>query len=125
MRAAAHRALALDEGTGSAWAALGITSLYFDWEFERARQELERAVRLVPHHLGIRHAYSDYFLVMGQVEESLQQVRRGCADNPDNPMARLMLCGHLLAARQYQETVDVARASSGGPGMTVFLAKAL
>ncbi len=125
VRENARLALELDEDTGSAWAALGTTNLYFDWEFTSAEQELERAVRLVPHHGGIRHAYSDYFLVMGRAEESLQQVRRASADNPDSVSVRLALGGHLLATRRYQETIDVARATAAGPLMTVFLAKAL
>ena len=43
-REAAQRALALSENVAKAWAALGVISLYFDWEFETAKQLLERAV---------------------------------------------------------------------------------
>ena len=119
----ARRALALDDNVGQAWGALGTISLYFDWDFTTAKQELERAVRLLPHQFGLRHAYSDYFLVMGQVDESLAQVRQGAADNPGNAMALLPLAGHLLAARQYQEVIEIG--SRSGPAGVVFLAKAL
>jgi tetratricopeptide (TPR) repeat protein len=128
-REAAHRALALDESTGKAWAALGVISLYFDWNFATAKQELERAVSLTPHDSGVRHAYSDYFLVMGQTAESLGQVRLGREQNPDSLMAQEYIPGHAVAAKRYQEAIDEARAILAGHpevrNSRHFLAKAL
>ena len=108
-REAAHRALALSENVAKAWAALGVISLYFDWEFDTARQHLERAVSLEPRDAAVRHAYSDYFVVMGRTQESLDQVRLGRELNPDSLLARQCLPGHLVAARRYQEAIDEAR----------------
>jgi DNA-binding winged helix-turn-helix (wHTH) protein/Flp pilus assembly protein TadD len=108
-REAAHCALALSENVVKAWAALGVISLYFDWEFETARHLLERAVSLGPRDASVRHAYSDYFVVMGRTQESLDQVRLARELNPDSLLARQCLPGHLVAARRYQEAIDEAR----------------
>jgi len=109
-REAAHRALALDESTGRAWSALGAISLYFDWNFPAAKQELERAVSLAPHDAAVRHAYSDYFVVMGQTAESLGQVLMGREHNPGSLLAEFFIPGHAVAAKRYQEAIDTARA---------------
>ena len=128
-REAARRALDLDERTGKAWAALGVISLYFDWNFETAREELERAVSLAPHDAAVRHAYSDYFVIMGQTAESLGQVRLGLEHNPDSLMAQVYVPGHAVAAKRYQEAIDAARAILARhpdiPNSRNFLAKAL
>ena len=108
-REAAQRALSLSENVATAWAALGFISLYFDWEFDTARQRLERAVSLGPRDAGVRHAYADYFVVMGETEESLRQVRLAHELNPGSRRARMYLPGHLVAARRYEEAIAEAR----------------
>ena len=109
-REAAHRALALDERTGTGWSALGAISLYFDWNFPAAKEELERAVSLAPHDAAVRHAYSDYFVVMGLTAESLAQVFIGREHNPGSLLAEFFIPGHAVAAKRYQEAIDTARA---------------
>jgi DNA-binding winged helix-turn-helix (wHTH) protein len=107
-RDAANRALALDETVAKAWGALGVVSLYFDWDFGAAKQLLERALTLAPHDPGVRHAYSDYFVVMGRVEESLEEVLLACEQNPGSWHARVFLPGHYVAARRYPEAIREA-----------------
>lgn len=109
-REAARRALALDETVAKGWGALGVVSLYFDWDFATARRQLERALTLAPHDPGVRHAYSDYFVVMGRAEESLEEVLLGREQNPDSWQARVFLPGHFVAARRYREAIREAEA---------------
>lgn len=108
-REAADRALALSENVAMAWAALGMISLYFDWDFVTARRQLERAVSLAPRDPAVRHAYADYFVVMGRAQESLDQVHLARDQNPNSLRALLVLPGHAVAARRYQEAIDEAR----------------
>lgn len=109
-REAARRALALDETVAKAWGALGVVSLYFDWDFGTAREHLERALTLAPRDAGVRHAYSDYFVVMGRAEESLEEVLLGLEQNPGSWQARVFLPGHFVAARRYAEAIREAEA---------------
>lgn len=64
---------------------------------------------LRPHDPSVRHAYSDYFVVMGQTAESLAQVRLGREQNPDSLVAQVVIPGHAVAARRYQEAIDEVR----------------
>lgn len=109
-REAAHRALALDRTVAKGWAALGVVSLYFDWDFVTAKEQLERALTLAPRDAGVRHAYSDYFVVMGRPRESLEEVLLAREMNPDSWQPRLFLPGHFVAARRYPEAIREARA---------------
>jgi TolB-like protein/tetratricopeptide (TPR) repeat protein len=108
-RDAARRALALDPREGSAYGALGVIELYFDWDFDRARLDVERAVALSPHDLTARHAYADYLMVTGRLEESLEQVRVARDANPASPTAQMIVLFHTAATRRADATRREAR----------------
>lgn len=109
-REAARRALALDPNVAKARGALGVVSLYFDWDFATAKEQLERALALAPRDAGVRHAYSDYFVVMGRARESLEEVLLARELNPGSWQPRLFLPGHFVAARRYREAICEAQA---------------
>ena len=109
VRAASQRALELDPRDGRAYGNLGYVALYFDWNLAAAREHLERAVSLEPHDFGIRHAYCDYFMVIGEIDRSLEQVRLGREMAPTAPLAELMLLSHLATTDRYAETLAEAR----------------
>ena len=105
----AHKALAIDPREGSAYGALGGVELYFDWDFERARGDVERAVALSPHEMLTRHSYADYLMVTGRFAESLDQVRRGRDANPSSPMAQFIVLFHTVATRRPDAVRQEAR----------------
>jgi tetratricopeptide (TPR) repeat protein len=84
-------------------------ALYFDWDFAAAREHFELAVALDPHEFVIRHAYCDYFMVMGDIDKSLEQVRLGRDMAPTTPLASRMLLSHLATTDRYEETLAEAR----------------
>lgn len=99
-RDAARKALAIDPREGSAYGTLGFVELYFDWDFEKARADVERAVMLSPHDLITRHSYADYLMVTGRFEESLQQVLLGRDANPTSSLAQFIVLFHTVTARR-------------------------
>jgi TolB-like protein len=113
VRTAAHRALALDPRDGRAYSDLGYVELYFDWNFAAARDHLERAVALNPHDFMIRHSYCDYFMVMGEIDRSLEQVRLGREMEPTSVTAEYILMAHLATTDRDAETLAEARRSLG------------
>jgi TolB-like protein/tetratricopeptide (TPR) repeat protein len=112
-RQEALRALQIDSRDGDAHGVLGALALYHDWDFEGARPLLETAVRLSPHDSMIRHAYADYFLVTGQFDISLAQVRLGRDDDPDAALPRVVVIFHSIAARRFDEAIREARGALG------------
>jgi serine/threonine-protein kinase len=109
-REAAGKALALDDADEGAWALLGTMDLYFDWKFDTARARLERGISLNPHQsMVLRHAYADYLMITGRVEESLEQVKLGRDEDPVSPLANMVVLFHTVFARRYDEAIAEAR----------------
>src|SRR6202049_310779 len=57
-KAAALKAIALDDSAGEGHASLGVVKFSYDWDFQGAEQELKRAVSLSPNFSNAHHAYS-------------------------------------------------------------------
>jgi tetratricopeptide (TPR) repeat protein len=108
-RDAARRALAIDPREGTAYGANGIIELYFDWDFEAARADVERAVALSPHDMTTRHAYADYLMVTGRLDESLEQVRLGRDANPASVIAQTVVLFHTAVTRNPDALRNEAR----------------
>jgi serine/threonine-protein kinase len=56
-----------------------------------------------------RHAYADYLMVTGRLEESLEQVRLGRDANPSSPTAQMVVLFHTAATRRADATRREAR----------------
>jgi TolB-like protein/tetratricopeptide (TPR) repeat protein len=108
-RDAARKALAIDPREGTGYSALGLVELYFDWDFEAARADLERAVALSPHDGLTRHSYADYLMVTGRPQESLEQTRLGRDANPSSPLLQLVVLFHATAAGRPEDVRREAR----------------
>lgn len=108
-REAALKALALDNNSAEGYSVLGGIQLYFDWDWESARQNLLRAVKLYPNDALTRHGYADYLMVIGDLEESLKQVEIGLLYDPYSPMARGVVEFHRLALHQYDTVIENCR----------------
>ena len=108
-REAALKAISLDENSAGGYSTLGAVQLYVDWDWESARRNLLRALELSPNDSRTRHAYADYLMVTGDLEESLNQVEIGLLYDPLSPMARHVVEFHRILARQYDEVIDNAR----------------
>lgn len=105
-REAALKAIALDSYSSGGYSSLGAIQLYFDWDWEAARYNLLRALELTPNDARTRHAYADYLMVMGDLEESLNQVEIGRLYDPLSPMANSVLDFHRILVRQYDAVIE-------------------
>jgi TolB-like protein/Flp pilus assembly protein TadD len=119
-REAAERAVALGDSDGLGEGALGSIELYVDWQFDAARDRLERALRLNPHNAMLRHPYADYLMITGRMDESVEQVRIARDDDPSSPLANGIVAYHLMYARRYDDAIAEARgALKRFPGFAV------
>jgi serine/threonine-protein kinase len=105
-REAAQRAIMLDERQGLARMVLGYIALFFDWDWDQARRELELALELNPTNVFVHHGYADYLAVMGNREQSLEQVLLGRRYDPFGYWANVVVMGHLVMAGRYEVAVE-------------------
>jgi tetratricopeptide (TPR) repeat protein len=73
-RAAAERALALDDTLAEAHAALAFVTFFYDHEFAAGLAGFQRAIALDPESAGARHWYATALYHAGQVPEALVQI---------------------------------------------------
>ncbi|MCL6564988.1 MAG: winged helix-turn-helix domain-containing protein [Acidobacteriia bacterium] len=73
-RAAALRALELDQTLASAHAALGYTRFRFDWDWEKAEEAFRRAIELEPSYATAHHWYGEYLVAMRRFKEGLAEI---------------------------------------------------
>jgi TolB-like protein len=104
----ATRALELDPDRPWAVALKGSIELFWHWDWEAAEPLLVRAVELGPNNVLVRHSLADYYMVIGDQESSVRQVREGARRDPMALMALIPLVGHLMFAGHYDEAVAEA-----------------
>jgi Tfp pilus assembly protein PilF len=104
-KAAATKALAIDDSLGEAHAALAHVIELYDWDWQGAEKEYRRALELNPNDAMARFWFGEYLQVMGRNEEGFEQVRQAMALDPLNTHLANDLGYHLYTARQYDQAI--------------------
>lgn len=113
-KAAARRALTLDEHSGEAWAALAEAQAYYDWNWAESDRSYRRALQLAPS-LDNAHAHYAYLLaLLGRWDEAMAHSLKARELSPlDQTWAAfagwlLMVHGDLEGAeKQLQESLEL------------------
>jgi TolB-like protein/DNA-binding winged helix-turn-helix (wHTH) protein/Tfp pilus assembly protein PilF len=133
-RAAARKALELDDTLGEAHNSLAAISADFYWEWAEAERHFKRAVELSPNYETALGFYASYLAYMGRHEEALTFATRARDLDPASPSAFHNLgVVHYFARRyddaitQFRETLDLDPAFGGAHVMLgrVYVAKGL
>jgi tetratricopeptide (TPR) repeat protein len=104
-RAAAQKALSLDDCLAEAHAALGNIIIYYDYDFAGAESEHQRAIELNPNYATARHWYSELLMGLGRHEEALAEIRRALEIDPLSLILNRQYGASLLFARQYDAAI--------------------
>jgi TolB-like protein/DNA-binding winged helix-turn-helix (wHTH) protein/Tfp pilus assembly protein PilF len=104
-KAAALKALELDETLADAHAAFGGIKFLFDWDWSGAEQELKRAVMLNPNSSNAHFSYGVFLTVMGRSDEAVMETRRALQLDPLTPTTNLQLGWVLYYARRHDESI--------------------
>jgi len=104
-RAAAQKALALDDTLGEAHAVLaGVLENEFQWE--AAEREFRRALELNPDDARTLNWYAFLLAQLGRYDESIAQAKRAVALEPLNLKYSDTLGNMYRSARQYSQAVE-------------------
>ena len=95
----------LPEGHG----ALALAKMHYDWDFAGAEREFKRALELNPSDADIRHEYAHYLMAMGRMAESASESKLAVDLDPIGDVLADCLCWHSFAARQYDDSIQLAR----------------
>ena len=84
-RAAATKALEIDNTLGEAHVALGLVKWGYEWDWQGAEREFLRAIELDPNSANVHHRYGAYLATMGRLAEALAEGRRAEELDPLSP----------------------------------------
>ncbi len=101
-RAAATRAVELDDQLAAAHTAMGIVTLC-DWDWETAEREFRRAIELDPDDAKAHHWLALYLAAMGRHEEALVASTRAESLDPDSLGFKVGKGAVLYFGRAFEE----------------------
>jgi TolB-like protein/DNA-binding winged helix-turn-helix (wHTH) protein/Tfp pilus assembly protein PilF len=116
-RAAAERALALDDSLADAHNALAFISYKWDWQWAQAEREFRRALELDPRHVQAHHWFGEFLSVIGRHESGLQELRRARELDPYSTAIQVDIAAAQVRASQFDAAVKtLEEAAAREPG---------
>src|SRR6266404_1602275 len=78
-KAAATKALQLDQTVAEAHASMAYVKTYYDWDWAGAEAEFRRGLELNPNYADVHHSYSRFLASLGRVAEARAELKRALA----------------------------------------------
>ena len=108
-RAAALKALELDETSAEAHAALAQIKLYKDWDWAGAEKAFRRALEINPNLAEARAHYAWYLNLFGRQDEALAEMKRAQQVDPLTPTWTAWMGDLNWTVGQYDKTIEFER----------------
>lgn len=104
-RAAAKKALQLDDTLAEAHASLGLIAMNSDWDWPEAERELKRAIELNPNYATAHAWYGEFLACMGRFDEGLAEFSRAHELDPLSLIISTDTGKVYMLARRYDEAI--------------------
>jgi tetratricopeptide (TPR) repeat protein len=89
-KAAALKALEIDESLGEGHAVLANVSFYYEYDWKNAEREYKRAIELSPNYPTLHHWYGDSLAFVGRFDESFAEYKRALGLDPLSSLSVLI-----------------------------------
>ena len=107
-KAAAARALEIDDRLGEAHISLGYVSYMYDWDWPAAGRHFEQALALNPAYFRAHTFYPFYLSSLGRWKEALAVAKCSLDVDPASPAVSHSLGVQLYLARQFDQAIEQA-----------------
>jgi serine/threonine protein kinase len=104
-KAAAQKALELDDALGEAHAALAYATYYADWNWTIAESEFRRAILLNPNSALSHDRYAECLKMRGRLGESLAEAQRAQQLDPLSPEIVSQVANVYFFMRRYDDAI--------------------
>ena len=109
-KAAAKRALEIDDTSAEAHTSLGQILLFYDFDFAGSTREFKRAIKLNPNYATAHHWYgSGPPTCLGEFDRGIAELKRAQQLDPLSLIINADLGGAFVAARRYDEAITQLR----------------
>jgi serine/threonine-protein kinase len=110
-KAAALKAISLDETLADAHAYLAFTKFWFDWDWTGAESDLKRALDLNPNSAEAHRGYAILLVAIGRFEEAVEHGKRARHLDPLALITRANEGMFLYYAGRYEEAEDCLKSA--------------
>ena len=107
-RAAALKALAIDDRLAEAHVSLGLVK-QSEWEFAAAEKEFRRAIELNPNYPTGHHWYANLLAMMGRMDQSQAELDRALELDPLSLIINVVQAFGYLEIRKIDQAIEQAR----------------
>lgn len=105
-RAAAKRALELDEMLSEPHATLGLMAMNNDWNWLEAEKEFKRSIELSPNYATAHQWYGEFLAYMGRFDEAITEIKRAHELDPLSLIISTDVAKVYTLARRYDEAIE-------------------
>ena len=106
-REAARRALTLDNSLPEVYLAIASYEFSFDWNWDSAEKNLERALELRPGDLTAQLEQSNLLVTRGRLDDALQALQQIIREDPLNYRVQRGLMAVLYYKKEYDEAIKL------------------
>lgn len=108
-KAAALKALALDDELAEAHNAYAFVIYKSEFDWEAAETAFRRAIELDPEYALAHQWYGEFLGLLGRFDEAIASLRRATMLEPTSKAPWTDLCGALNRARRYEDAMEACR----------------
>lgn len=113
-RAAARKALDIDESIGEAHSSIAWVHTYFDWDWISAEKEHKRSLELNPNYATGHEWYAVFLMGLGRFDEAIEEAQKALKLDPISPMINAITGvvfyfsrQHKRALEHFQKTIEI------------------
>jgi TolB-like protein/Tfp pilus assembly protein PilF len=108
-KAAATKALEIDNTLAEAHTSLAVVMMQYDWDWAGTEREFQRAIELNPNYATAHQWYAEYLAAMGRLDEAIAKVKRAEELDPLSLIISWNVGRILIFARQYDQALEQGR----------------
>lgn len=108
-KAAALKALEIDDSLAEAHTSLGGIKTDYEWDFAGAETQFKRALALNPNYATTYSYYAQHLSALGRHEEAIAQIKRALELDPFSLIINSVVGDTYIKARQYDRAIEQLR----------------
>lgn len=102
----AEKALELDDTLAEAHTSLAFVRFRFDWAWQRAEREFERAIELNPRYVTAHHWYALFLAALGRHNEAIREIKKARQLDPLSLIVSVAEGRILHFARRFDDAIE-------------------
>ena len=106
-----NTAFALDETCAEALGGIGWIALYYDWDWKKAKESLEKSIELNPNYSYGYHGLAWYWVVAGRLENAIDTMKTAMKLDPLSHVFNCSLATMYWYSGQYDKALEQRKKS--------------